>query len=153
PAPDVVRPSGGPLAPAPGRRGARGAARRATLGARALAATGAHAGRSHRVWRPSRQREHRRCPHLRPAGGRGGPRPSRRLPACRPPASPRRCYARRPMRAALLSLLLTASLASAAPVPGLPELKVAADKFVPTPLKVDVSAMPVSEQKALARLV
>jgi hypothetical protein len=57
------------------------------------------------------------------------------------------------MRAALLSLLLTASLASAAPVPGLPELKAAAGQFVPTPISENVSGMPVSEQRALARLV
>src|SRR5215468_2345966 len=53
----------------------------------------------------------------------------------------------------LVSLLVSTSLASAAPVPGLPELKVAADQLVPTPVTVDVSAMPASERKALARLV
>ena len=57
------------------------------------------------------------------------------------------------MRAALLWLLLTAPFASAAPVPGLPELKASVDQFVPTRLSEDVSGMPVSERKALARLV
>ena len=56
------------------------------------------------------------------------------------------------MRAALASFLVTASLASAAPLPGLPELKAAADQLVPTPITVDVSAMPASERKTLARL-
>jgi len=57
------------------------------------------------------------------------------------------------MPAALASFLLTASLASAAPLPGLPELKTASDQLVPTPVTVDVSAIPASERKALARLV
>ena len=57
------------------------------------------------------------------------------------------------MRAALASLLVTASLASAAPLPGLPELKAAADQLVPTPVSVDLTGMPASERKALARLV
>ena len=60
------------------------------------------------------------------------------------------------MRAAfttLASLLVTSSLASAAPLPGLPELKAAADQLVPTPVTVDVTGMPASERKALARLV
>ena len=59
------------------------------------------------------------------------------------------------MNAALLPLLLSASLGAAAPapVPGLPELKASLDQFVPTPLEVDVSALPASERKALARLV
>jgi Peptidase family M49 len=57
------------------------------------------------------------------------------------------------MRAALTLLLVTASLASAAPLPGLPELKAAADQLVPAPVGVDVAAMPASERKALARLV
>src|SRR5215470_15313248 len=57
------------------------------------------------------------------------------------------------MRAALASFLLTASVASAAPLPGLPELKAAADQLAPTPVTVDVSSLPASERKALARLV
>ncbi|HZW90092.1 MAG TPA: hypothetical protein VFF12_13500, partial [Myxococcaceae bacterium] len=57
------------------------------------------------------------------------------------------------MRAALASFLLTASVASAAPPPGLPELKAAADQLAPTPVTVDVSSLPASERKALARLV
>jgi hypothetical protein len=56
------------------------------------------------------------------------------------------------MRAILASLLVTAS-AFAAPLPGLPELKAAANQLVPTPVTVDVASMPVSERKALARLV
>jgi hypothetical protein len=57
------------------------------------------------------------------------------------------------MRAVIVSLLVTASLASAAQLPGLPELKAAADRLVPTPISVDVASMPASERKALARLV
>src|SRR5215469_8760489 len=57
------------------------------------------------------------------------------------------------MRAVLASFLVTASLVSAAPPPGLPELKAAAEQLVPTPITVDVSAMPASERKTLARLV
>jgi hypothetical protein len=57
------------------------------------------------------------------------------------------------MRVALASLLVAASLASAAPLPGLPELKAAADQLVPTPVVVDVAGLPASERKALARLV
>ena len=57
------------------------------------------------------------------------------------------------MVSTLISLLVTTSLASAAPVPGLSGLKAAADQLVPTPVTVDVSAMPASERKALARLV
>ncbi|HVP60766.1 MAG TPA: hypothetical protein VMT11_09425 [Myxococcaceae bacterium] len=53
----------------------------------------------------------------------------------------------------LIPLLVSTSLASATPLPGLPELKASVDEFVPTPLAVDLSAMPASERKALARLV
>jgi len=54
---------------------------------------------------------------------------------------------------AAFALLLTASVVSAAPVPGLAELKAAAEQLVPTPVTVDVAAMPASERKTLARLV
>jgi Peptidase family M49 len=57
------------------------------------------------------------------------------------------------MRAALLSSFVTAALVSAAPLPGLPELKAAAEQLVPTPITVEVSGMPASERKTLARLV
>ncbi len=57
------------------------------------------------------------------------------------------------MIAALLPFVIGASLGAAAPVPGLPELKASLDQFVPTPLEVDVSVLPASERKALARLV
>ncbi|MGZ5957318.1 MAG: dipeptidyl-peptidase 3 family protein [Myxococcaceae bacterium] len=57
------------------------------------------------------------------------------------------------MIAALLPFVLAASLGAAAPLPGLPELKASLDQFVPTPLEVDVSGLPASERKALARLV
>jgi len=57
------------------------------------------------------------------------------------------------MIAALLPFVIGASLGAAAPLPGLPELKASLDQFVPTPLEVDVSALPASERKALARLV
>jgi hypothetical protein len=59
------------------------------------------------------------------------------------------------MRAALaaLAFVVTASVASAAPLPGLPELKAAADQLIPTPVTVDVASMPASERKTLARLV
>ncbi len=57
------------------------------------------------------------------------------------------------MIAALLPFALAASLGAAAPLPGLPELKASLDQFVPTPLEVDVSGLPASERKALARLV
>lgn len=55
--------------------------------------------------------------------------------------------------ALLLPFLVGASLASAAPLPGLPELKASLEQFVPTPLAVDVAGLPASERKALARLV
>ena len=48
---------------------------------------------------------------------------------------------------------LLATVSAAAPLPGLPELKAAADQLVPTPVTVDLSALPASERKALARLV
>ena len=57
------------------------------------------------------------------------------------------------MIAALLPFVIGASLGAAAPLPGLPELKASLDQFVPTPLEVDVSGLPASERKALARLV
>ena len=57
------------------------------------------------------------------------------------------------MRAALLTSLVTAAVVSAAPLPGLSELKAAADQLVPTPITVDVGGMPASERKAIARLV
>ena len=57
------------------------------------------------------------------------------------------------MRAALVSSLVTAAVVSAAPQPGLPELKAAADQLVPTPITVDLGGMPASERKTLARLV
>ena len=57
------------------------------------------------------------------------------------------------MTAALFHVLLAASLRAATPVPGLPELKASLDQFVPTPLVVEVSGLPASERKALARLV
>jgi hypothetical protein len=58
------------------------------------------------------------------------------------------------MRAALvLALLARVSIASAAPVPGLPELRASLDKFSPTPLEVDTSGLPGTERKTLARLV
>ncbi len=53
----------------------------------------------------------------------------------------------------VLPLLLSASIASAAPLPGLPELKASLDQFAPTPMEVEVSSLPASERKALARLV
>ncbi|RPH69848.1 MAG: hypothetical protein EHM78_13655, partial [Myxococcaceae bacterium] len=59
----------------------------------------------------------------------------------------------RPMRSALLSSVLTAALASAAPLPGVLELKAAADQLVPTPITADLGGMPASERKALARLL
>ncbi|HEY1334416.1 MAG TPA: hypothetical protein VGF31_09190, partial [Myxococcaceae bacterium] len=52
-----------------------------------------------------------------------------------------------------LLFLVATSVASAAPLPGLPELKAAADQLVPTPVAVDVAGVPASEKKALARLV
>jgi hypothetical protein len=58
------------------------------------------------------------------------------------------------MRVALvLALLARVSIASAAPVPGLPELRASLDKFSPTPLEVETSTLPATERKALARLV
>jgi hypothetical protein len=58
------------------------------------------------------------------------------------------------MRAALvLALLARVSIASAAPIPGLPELRASLDKFSPTPLEVDTSGVPATERKTLARLV
>jgi len=58
------------------------------------------------------------------------------------------------MRVALvLALLARVSIASAAPVPGLPELRAYLDKFSPTPLEVETSTLPATERKALARLV
>ncbi len=57
------------------------------------------------------------------------------------------------MRAALLSSLVTAAVVTAAPLPGLPELKAAADQLIPTPMTVDLGGMPASERKTLARLV
>src|SRR4030095_1134797 len=60
---------------------------------------------------------------------------------------------RRRMRAALLSSLVTAAVVSAAPLPGVPELKAAADQLIPTPMTVELGGMPAAERKALARLV
>ena len=57
------------------------------------------------------------------------------------------------MRAALLSSLVTAAVVSAAPLPGVPELKAAADQLIPTPMTVELGGMPAAERKALARLV
>jgi Peptidase family M49 len=57
------------------------------------------------------------------------------------------------MRAALLSSLVTAAVVSAAPLPGLPELKAAAGQLIPTPMTVELGGMPASERKTLARLV
>jgi len=58
------------------------------------------------------------------------------------------------MRAALvLAVLARVSISTAAPVPGLPELRASLDKFSPTPIEVDTSTLPASERKALARLV
>lgn len=57
------------------------------------------------------------------------------------------------MIAAFLPFVIGASLGAATPLPGLPELKASLDQFVPTPLEVDVSGLPASERKALARLV
>src|SRR4029450_13239123 len=55
------------------------------------------------------------------------------------------------MRAALLSSLVTAAVVSAAPLPGVPELKAAADQLIPTPMTVELGGMPAAERKALAR--
>src|SRR5215472_16145270 len=55
--------------------------------------------------------------------------------------------------ALLLSFLVSASPASAAPVPGLPELKASLDQFAPTPLEVDLTGVTPADRKALARLV
>src|SRR5215831_9570160 len=58
------------------------------------------------------------------------------------------------MRVALvLALFLRVSIASAAAVPALPELRASLDKFSPTPIEVDTSGLPPSERKTLARLV
>jgi hypothetical protein len=55
--------------------------------------------------------------------------------------------------ALLLSFLVSASPASAAPAPGLPELKASLDQFAPTPLEVDLTGVTPADRKALARLV
>ncbi|HZX41240.1 MAG TPA: hypothetical protein VFE93_05325 [Myxococcaceae bacterium] len=55
--------------------------------------------------------------------------------------------------AVVLPCLLGASLSSAAPPAGLSELRASLEQFVPTPLAVDLSRMPDSERRALARLV
>jgi len=57
------------------------------------------------------------------------------------------------MRAALLSSLVTAAVVAAAPQPGLPELKAAADQLIPTPIRVELGGLSASERKTLARLV
>ncbi|HTS81792.1 MAG TPA: hypothetical protein VMH40_14420 [Myxococcaceae bacterium] len=56
------------------------------------------------------------------------------------------------LSALVLALLLAASPAAPA-APSLSELRASLAKFAPTPLEVDVSGMPASERKALARLV
>ena len=55
--------------------------------------------------------------------------------------------------ALLLSLLVTSTLARAAPLPGLPELQASLDQFAPTPLEVDLGGVTPVDRKALARLV
>src|SRR5215831_5796050 len=55
--------------------------------------------------------------------------------------------------ALLLSLLVGVSTVSAAPAPGLPELKASLDQFAPTPLEVDLAGVTPADRKALARLV
>src|SRR5262245_51580968 len=55
--------------------------------------------------------------------------------------------------ALLLSLLVTSTLARAAPLPGLPELQASLDQFAPTPLEVDLGGVTPADRKALARLV
>ena len=86
----LVRRRRRPLAAPPRRRRARGAPGRASLGARAGAAAGPYPGGHHRLWRPPRQREHRRGAHLGPAGCRVRPVASRHLAAFRLTAPPRR---------------------------------------------------------------
>src|SRR5215831_2175218 len=55
--------------------------------------------------------------------------------------------------ALLLSLLVGVSTVSAAPAPGLPELKASLDQFAPTRLEVDLGGVTPADRKALARLV
>src|SRR5215472_16677161 len=55
--------------------------------------------------------------------------------------------------ALLLSFLVGVSTVSAAPPPGLPELKASLDQFAPTPLEVDLAGVTPADRKALARLV
>lgn len=55
--------------------------------------------------------------------------------------------------ALVLSVLVSASFVSAPAFPGPSQLRASLEQFVPTPLEVDLTSLPVSERKALARLV